>query len=279
MVECRNPKKCGKCWRNSHVGSFCRQQLVQPGRETRQRSVRKAEVRGEPGFDELLTDPYPYRAPEMPAGRPKQVHCFIDWDERHFQEVEKLQRHAVVMNAGSYQWDLSCDNVRDYAVRSKLVSRDEIEVASLAGSRYLITLPVGVDPDTSINAMPVKVWEEGLNFQPWSPHEGASISIPEFKVIVGLSNIPPHLLREKQVIKAVSTFGVFLGTVENELPTQQAVWMAVVGVDDLMHVPPEVVMHCGGLVHDVLVTPIKWKRVRLYSAQDLPPIPKHYKWP
>lgn len=96
---------------------------------------------------------------------------------------------------------------------------------------------------------------------------------------MGLSNIPPHLFREKQVIKAVSTFGVFLGTVENELPTQQAVWMAVVGVDDLIHVPPEVVMHCGGLVHDVLVTPIKWKRVRLYSAQDLPPIPKHYKWP
>lgn len=157
--------------------------------------------------------------------------------------------------------------------RTKLVTRDEIQVSILPNSRFLITLPEGLALETFIHATPADAWEEGLSFQQWSPHYGASIAIPEYKVLVSLHGIPPHLRREKEVIKAVSKFGVFLGTVEQENPANLSTWWAVVGVDDLLFVPQYVTMHDGGMKREIWVETVKWKKVNLYSAEDLPPVP------
>lgn len=279
---CRNPKRCGKCWKYGHVGLQCKQPMqARSNAAPAAHSTRPArEPRGEPGFDDLLTDGYPYGVPEMPEGRPHNVHCFIDRDEECHAEMDKLQRRGVVLMAeNGMPWDLSCDNVASLAARTHLVTREEIRVSTLPNSCFLIVLPEGLAPETFIHATPLEAWEDGLSFQQWSPQHGASISIPEYKVLFSLHGIPPYLRREKEVIKAVSKFGVFLGTVENENPENLSSWWAVAGVDDLLYVPKFVTMHAGGIIHPVRVDPIKWKKTSLYSAGDFPPTPPTYKGP
>lgn len=282
---CRNPKRCGKCWQFGHVGLQCKQSVVQ-GAITRGAPrgtvapVKRVAPRGEPEFDDLLTEGYPYRAPVMPEKRVHTVHCFIDRDEEYYTEMEKLQRRGVVLLAeNGMPYDMSCDNVADLAVRTRLVSREEIRISTLPDSCFLITLPEGLAPETFIHATPKEAWDEGLSFQQWSPHYGASISIPEYKVLVSLRGLPPHLMREKVVVNAVSKFGVFLGTVEQENPANLAAWWAVVGVDDLQYVPEYVTVHDGGMLRKAWVDPIKYKKVSLYAAGDLPPVPPRYRGP
>lgn len=280
---CRNPKRCGKCWKYGHVGLQCKQPQIQ----ARTAAVPAAnftrqarEPRGEPDFDDLLTDGYPYGGAEMPEGRPHTVHCFIDRDEECHAEMDKLQRRGVVLMAeNGMPWELSCDNVASLAARTHLVTREEIQVSTLPNSCFLIILPKGLAPETFIHATPKEAWDDGLSFQQWSPKHGASISIPEYKVLFSLHGIPPYLRREKEVIKAVSKFGVFLGTVDQENPENLSSWWAVAGVDDLMYVPKSVTMHAGGIIHPIRVDPIKWKKTSLYSAGDLPPTPPTYRGP
>lgn len=207
-----------------------------------------------------------------------RVHCFIEKDEEYYAELERLKR-AVVMHTKDFQWELSVDNVSSYACRTKLVQKDEIEVSELSGSRFLILLPEGLDPDTFINATPQDAWDDGLSFQPWSPLEDAGISIPAYKVLLRLVGLPPHLCREKHIIRAVSRFGVFLGSIQPENPSSLASSLVAIGVDDLSLIPPELVMHIGGLTHDVLVHTLAYNRSPIYTAEDLPKHPKVYKRP
>ena len=132
----------------------------------------------------------------MPKERPLRLHCFIPRDADYFAEMERLKQ-AVVMRTDGFQWDLSVDNVCDYACRTNLVTKDEIQVSKLSGSRYLIMLPEGLAPDTFINATPQEAWDEGLSFQPWTLLENAAISIPAYKILINLVDIPPPLFKEK----------------------------------------------------------------------------------
>lgn len=232
----------------------------------------------EPKFDELLAGPYPTQPPEMPKERPSRLHCFIPRDAEYFAELERLKQAVVVHTAG-FQWELSVDNVCDYACRTNLVSKEEIQISALSRSRFLIMLPEGLAPDTFINATPQDAWDEGMTFQPWTPLEDAAISIPAYKILLRLVDIPPHLFKERHVAQAVSRFGVFLGSVAPEDSSSLASWLVAVGVDDLTLVPPELVVHIGGMVHTVQVHTIAYHRAPLYTADDMPKQPKIYRRP
>lgn len=214
----------------------------------------------------------------MPTERPLRLHCFIERDEWYYAEMERL-KNAVVMHTRGFQWNLSVDNVISYACRTNLVMKEEIQVVELSRSRFLIKLPEGLHPDTFINATPQEAWDEGLSFQPWSPLEDAEISIPAYKVLLRLVGVPPHLWRDKFVAQAVSRFGIFLGSVGSENPASISSWIVAVGVDDLTLVPPSLAMHVGGMIHNVQVYTLAWKRAPIYSADEMPKQPKVYHRP
>lgn len=214
----------------------------------------------------------------MPKERPLSLHCFMERDNEYFAELDRLKQ-AVVMHTSGYQWDLSVDNAVTLACRTKLVHKDEIQVSQMSGSRFLILLPEGLDPDTFINKTPQELWDEGITFQPWSPLDDASISIPAYKVLLRLVGLPPHLHRERYVRQAVARFGVFLGSVEPQDSSSIASWLVAVGVDDLTLVPPQLVTHIGGMLYYLQVYAEAWHRAPIYTADDMPKHPKVYRRP
>lgn len=181
-AKCRNPKRCGKCWSFGHIGSKCKTEMVAPPPLPVRTAPPKTRT-CEPHFEELIRGSYPYRPPEMPSDRPISLHCFLERDQEYFAELDRL-RHAVVLHTRGFQWDLSVDNVVHFAYRTNLVKKEEIHVSQMSGSRFLIMLPEGLDPDTFINATPQDLWDEELSFQPWSPLDDASISISAYKVLL-----------------------------------------------------------------------------------------------
>ncbi|KAF3321298.1 hypothetical protein FCM35_KLT14551 [Carex littledalei] len=273
--SCRNPKRCGRCWAFGHIGSKCKTEVVAPPPPARQNTKMATRRQEEPGFEELLTGNLPILEPEMPKDRQIRLHCFIHRDEAYYKELQRLKQ-GVVMYTSGFQWDLSVDNVASYACRTNLVKREEIQISELNGSRFLIMLPEGLDPDTFINATPQSAWDEGLSFQPWTPLEGAEISVPAYKVLLRLVGVPAHLWREKHIINAVNRFGVYLGTVVPEDPASIASWIVAVGVDDLMLVPTQLAMHDGGMVHPIQVYTLAWHRNPIYNPDDMPKQPKKY---
>lgn len=230
----------------------------------------------EPNFEELLTDSYPYRPPEMPSERPLSLHCFLERDQEYFAELDRL-RQAVVMSSIGYQWDMSVENAITFACHTNHVKKEEIQVSQMSGSRFLILLPEWLDPNTFINATSQDLWDEGITLQSWTPLEDASISIPAYKVLLRLVGMPPHIFREKHVQQAVVRFGVFLGSVEPADTSSIASWLVAVGVDDLTLVPPELVVHIGGLMYYLTVHTEAWKRGPIYSVNDMSKHPKLYK--
>lgn len=214
----------------------------------------------------------------MPNERPLSMHCFLERDPEYFAELNRLQQ-AVVMYTTGYQWDLSVDNAVTFACRTKLVVKEEISVSQMSGARFLIVLPEGLHPDTFINATPKELWDEGITFQQWTPLEDASISIPAYKILLRLVGLPPHLCRDKYAKQAVSRFGVFLGSVEPENPSSIASWLVAVGVDDLTLVPPQLVVHIGGMMYYLQVYVEAWHRAPIYTSDDMPKHPKVYRRP
>lgn len=257
-AKCRNPKRCGKCWSFGHIGSRCKVEMVAPPPPPILKTTPKSRT-CEPHFEELLTGSYPYRPPEMPSERPLSLHCFLERDQEYFSELDKL-RQAVVLHTKGFQWELSVDNVVHFACRTNLVKKEEILVSEMSGSRFLIMLPDGLDPDTFINATPQDLWDEGFTFQLWSPLDDASISIPAFKVLLRLVGLPPHLHKERYIRSAVARFGVCLGSVEPENTSSIASWLVAVGVDDLTLVPPQLVTHIGGMMYYIQVYAEAWHR-------------------
>lgn len=183
------------------------------------------------------------------------------------------------MYTSGFQWDLSTDNAAEFASRTKLVTKEELQISEMSGARFLIVLPEGLHPKTFINATPQELWDEGITFQPWTPLEDASISIPAYKVLLRLVGLPPHLFREKYVKQAVARFGVFLGSMEPENPSSVASWLVAVGVDDLSLIPPQMAVHIGGMVHYARVHAEAYRRAPIYSAEDLPKQPMIYRRP
>lgn len=273
MASCRFQRKCGKCWANGHIGTNCSKAVSATVAE-----IPKSVGNFEPGFGELLADPRPYPPPLMPEGRPQKVDCFIERDEEYFKELEALSKSVVVHNL-RFQRDFSTENIAGYAVKTGLVTKEDIQVSALPGHKYLIRMPPSVSVEAFIKATPYEAWEEGLSFQQWTPLEEAATVIPRFKILLELIGVPVILWREQQIVKAVSQFGVFLGTVEPEEFGSLESWMVAVGTDDLAKIPHNIAMHVGGMQFPISVRPVTWKRSVLYKAEDFPTLPVKFSGP
>ena len=145
--------------------------------------------------------------------------------------------------------------------------------------RYLVHLPNGLAPDPVIRAIPASAWECGLSFQQWSPLEFAAINIPNFRVILNILDVPPHLYHERMMIRATSGIGVYLGNVAQEKTTSLEAWTAVIATDNLERVPPAVTMVVGGMQHTMPIKVLKVSPGPIYNPQDLPVMPLRHKKP
>lgn len=172
--------------------------------------------RGEPSYGDLLTGPFPVMKP-MPEDRPYKVEYYVTREEEHHQEVDRL-KNAVVMTWVGDDLSFEPDTVASYTARTGLVSKEEIMVAILGKGRYLIHLPAGLSPDTFIKATPPDLWDYGLSFASWTPWLDAELKVPHFRILANLVGFPIELWKEEEVIKAVSSFGTYLGSVKPDNP-------------------------------------------------------------
>lgn len=219
-------------------------------------------------FDDLLKY-CPQAAPALPANRPKRLdyHCLRDAST--MTELEKL-KSGVVFNTHGNELGFSLQDVLGFATRTNKVQASEISIARLSKEKFLIMLPHGLAPETFINATGPELWDAGFTFQPWSQLDGAKMVLPEFKALLDLHDIPPHLFNESEVKKVVMTFGTFLGSVPPADPADLSKWTLVVAVHRLEKIPEELSMHDLGSEHIVPITVKNWLRSPLYKATDLP---------
>ncbi|KAF3328186.1 hypothetical protein FCM35_KLT06792 [Carex littledalei] len=242
IAVCRNPPKCGRCWRNDHTGSTCAATDTKPspmptGPLVRAEALVQVQPR-DPDFNELLTGPRPINPAPLPPNRPSQLKCFVDVDADYHQKVHRLQQ-AIVVDASAIpiNFELSVDKVAEWVAKANVIPERQLTIATLTDCKFLIPMPYGLAPETLVEAIPYEVWDEGLTFHQWDPlRDGRKIS-PQFKIMVDLEGIPPPLYREKTVIEAVSTFGVYLGTVAQQNPASLASWTVVVATEKLENVP------------------------------------------
>lgn len=203
------------------------------------------------------------------------MYSFIDRDEDYFKELRRLNNSVVITFSGL---DITAEHIVDWAVATGLVHFNEVAVAKLKEGKYLHNLPEGLVPETFIRATPPTLWEQGISFQQWTMLEEAAFNIPMFKVRLELTNIPEIHWRESEIIRAVSSFGVYLGTM---WPADESceVWMAIVAIYDLGRIPHEINMVAGGLEYDVIVDPVDWAIGPIYKREDLPTLPPKYTKP
>lgn len=65
------------------------------------------------------------------------------------------------------------------------------------------------------------------------------------------------LYREREIIRATSMFGVYLGKVEQSTPGDVAIWTMAIATTDLAIIPHTVAYRVGGRVEVVEVVPKK----------------------
>lgn len=219
-------------------------------------------------FEELLK-PCPQAIQALPNNRPKRLSYHLDRDQATLSELSKLAS-GVVFDTHGHEYNFSLKDVVGFATRTKLVQSSEISIGRLAKDRFLIMLPHGMAPQTFIEGTTPELWDAGFSFQPWSELDGANTVLPEYKVLIDLHNIPPHLFRDKQVQKVVSTFGTYLGSIPPVDIADLSVWTAVVAVNRLEKVPEELTLYELGSEHIISIQPRNWLRSPLYKATDLP---------
>lgn len=156
--------------------------------------------------------------------------------------------------------------------RTKLVDNNEISISMLSIGRFIITLPPGLAIETFINATSLSLWDAGFTFQSWSPLDGAILKVPEYKVLLMLEGTPPHLHKDAIIARAVSTFGIYLGSVKQPDSEEHnlSLYTVAVAVDRLERVPIELEINVGGCATVLTVHTKNWLRSPLYSAEDLP---------
>jgi Domain of unknown function (DUF4283) len=279
MAVCRNPAKCGKCWKEGHTGNHCQSRKLNPMAPAFVPNPRPTSPQtSEPNFDELFHGTYHYPQPQMPENRRKSITCFIDRTDEYFKEVARLNR-AVVLDVGEWDVDLTPDEVAAYAAKTNLVRPEELQIAIITMGRYLIILPEGLSTDTFIKAMPLHCWKIGLSYRPWSQLEDSTIIMTRFKVWIDLIGLPLNLWSEKVVRMAVSQMGVYLGTINPKRSADLSFWSVVVATPDLETIPEELKLVIGGLEYKVRVSVNKWVHTPLYTAADFPKQPLRYSPP
>lgn len=90
-------------------------------------------------------------AKSLPSNRPKRLFAFIDRDAEIASEIAKLE-NGVVFDTHGHEMGFKLDDIVGFATRTKLVSPQEIAIGMLAPGRFIITLPLGMAPETFINA-------------------------------------------------------------------------------------------------------------------------------
>ena len=179
----------------------------------------------------------------MPTNRPKRLAAFIDSDLEFKTELNRLS-NSVIFDTHGKELNFKLDDIAGFATRTRLVDNHEISVGRLSSSRFLITLPPGLAIETFINATSLSLWDAGFSFQPWSPLDGARLAMPEYKVLLTLQGLQPHLHKESIIARAISTFGTFLCSVpQTETENDGLVisqYTVVVAVDRLERVPIEI---------------------------------------
>lgn len=223
----------------------------------------------------MLTDTYPSVPPVMPEPRSLMHTCFVERDAEYYSELERLKGAIIV----SMTDGLEVAKIAELIASSGLVKIEELSIASLTRGRLLVHLPTGLAPDSIIRAIPAEAWDMGLDFQQWSPLHDAAINIPNYKIIINLLDVPPPLYREKQMIRATSGIGVYLGTIAQADPLNLEVWTAVIATDNLERVPPAVTMVIGGLQFTMQIKVLKVSSGPIYTTEDLPTMPQKYKKP
>lgn len=203
----------------------------------------------------------------MPKDRPKTITCFLERDADFEQEVVALGQ-AIIVWATDWEGDLMADQVVDFAVATEKVEAGELSVATLNGSTCLIHLPPTLAPATFIEAIPARIWNLGLEFQPWSLYAEAEKIIPEFKVLIDLASFPIHLWRERDVIRAVSNFGIYLGTVSPPHSVNYMAWSVAIATDKLERIPKFIETFIGGFKSRIRVLPLKWIQAPIYKDED-----------
>lgn len=158
----------------------------------------------------------------------------------------------------------------EYAMETKLVKPHEIRVAMLTKGRYIILLPEGLAPETFIDATPQLLWDMGLTFQKWNQLEDSTLRNPAYRILIDIVGFPPHLYRERQMVRAVSGFGLYLGSVAQQHQGDISCWTAVVAVKEPEEVPYTVALVEGGIEHEGEVKPIMWNREPLFKGSDMP---------
>lgn len=268
-ARCKNPRKCGICWGDGHIGSFCKQNKLSPTAKpftpTISNPTSKTTFRGEPAFKELLQNPINRG---MPENRPKKIACFVERDEEYFEERAKLEK-AVVMYNSELEIDLTIEQIAAYAATSGVVKADEVQVGIMNRSRSIIILPDHIDPAAFIGAIPWEVWNKGFSFSLWSPLTDTTLSIPHFKVLIDLIGIPLDIYREKEVVRAVSSFGTFLGTVEQPMEGDLACWTVALATTDLALIPHQVGFIVGGIETPVDVFTKTWMHCDVYKPEEM----------
>lgn len=105
------------------------------------------------------------------------------------------------------------------------------------------------------------------------------MKMPRFKVLVELVDFPVQMWRENEVKKAVSTMGLYLGTIPPLKDTDLSCWRLALATDDLYKVAKTVGIVIGGMEHMVQVRPITWEAGAVYKPEDFPVEPTRYTRP
>lgn len=264
--------RCGKCWGEGHTGFRCTTKMLNPAAmpyyANKPKPINQANTGAKP-YDDLLLKPCPLAAPSLPSNRPKRLAYFANQDPAFLSEVERLN-NGVVFDTHGLELGFKPMDVAKFAVRTQLVEVADISIAILDRDRFLIILPPGVASETFIHATCPALWDAGFSFQPWSPLDGARLVIPEYKALLTLMDVPPHLRRDKIIEGSISTFGTFLGTIPQQGTPNLSLWTVAVAVDRLERIPDELELHAAGLESIVKVRTDNWMRAPLYSSTDLP---------
>lgn len=264
--------RCGKCWGEGHLGTHCKSKQLNPAAMPYWANKAKQAIPKQPPattFDDILLKPCPLAAPTLPANRPKRLSVYIERDDSIKEELTKLG-NSVVFNTHGLQLGFKLDDIAGFATRTRVVSVTEISIATLSPGRFLITLPPGMAPETFINTTGPELWDAGFSFQPWSAMDEARLAIPEYKAMLSLEGLQPFLRKEKIIAKAISTFGIYLGTVPQQGTPDLSLWTVAVAIDRLERIPDELAIYERGLEFILKVTTKNWMRALLYTAAELP---------
>lgn len=226
----------------------------------------------EPGFLELLQKPKPLNPHYMPPNRPKKITSYLERDGEYYHEVSKLQ-NSIILYTASLNFQLGVDKVTEYAAETGLVNVKEVHIGKMSKARVVIFLPEGLAPETFIEATPQHLWDMGLSFQRWNQLEDGELHNPTYKVLMDIVGFPPPIYREKAIIRAVSRFGLYLGSVTQQHQGDIAEWTVVVGVKELEEVPDMASLVVGGIEYEAEVHVQMWSTGPVFKKEDMPKPP------